>query len=309
MTLDLSVPLMNSLTLGCMYTLMTLGLTMSYSVTKISNFAHGELVTLGGYITALSVNRGINLPISLVLAFIASALLAVAIDELVYKPLIKKGSRPLFLLVASIGAGLVVRYLMFIYADLRGVITIQARTSVEIIARIGRAALTTVHLWVFPITAMSVALLHLMFHHTKPGKALRAMADNEDLARVSGIRVYVLRRLMWVVAGGITGVAGGLWAVYSIVTPQTGWEALLRVFASSTIGGFVSFWGTIVGGITIGLAENVGISIMNEYCNVSTAYRPLISFVVIVLVFLFRPSGVAGIDVIGWIKEKMGRGE
>jgi len=307
--MDLSVPLMNSLTLGCMYTLMALGLTMSYSVTKISNFSHGEFVTLGGYITALSVNRGISLPVSLILAFIASALLAVAVDELVYKPLIKKGSRPLFLLVASIGAGLVVRYLMFIYADLRGVITIQARTSVDVITRIGRAALTTIHLWVFPITVVSVVLLHLMFHYTKPGKALRAMADNEDLARVSGIRVYVLRRLMWVIAGGITGIAGGLWAVYSIVTPQTGWEALLRVFAASIIGGFISFWGTIVGGITIGLAENVGISIMNEYFKVSTAYRPLISFVVIVLVFLFRPSGVAGIDVIGWIKEKMGRGE
>lgn len=140
-------------------------------------------------------------------------------------------------------------------------------------------------------------------------KALRAMADNEDLARVSGIRIYRLRRFMWVIAGGLTGIAGGLWAIYSIVTPQTGWEALLRIYAASILGGLVSFWGTIAGGITIGLAENVGISIMNEYFNVSTAYRPLISFVIIVIVFLFRPSGLAGVDVVGWVKKKLGREE
>ena len=105
--MDLSVPLMNSLTLGCMYTMMALGLTMSYSVTKISNFAHAELVTLGGYITALGVNFwDLGLPASLALAFGSSALLAISMDELVYKPLIKRGSRPLFLLVASIGIGL-----------------------------------------------------------------------------------------------------------------------------------------------------------------------------------------------------------
>ncbi|RLE70639.1 MAG: hypothetical protein DRJ43_01575 [Thermoprotei archaeon] len=308
--MDLSVPLMNSLTLGCMYTMMALGLTMSYSVTKISNFAHAELVTLGGYITALGVNYwGLGLPTSLALSFVGSGLLAILMDELVYKPLIKRGSRPLFLLVASIGVGLVVRYLIFIYADLNGIITIQALTKVEVLGKIGRAALTTVHLWVFPISIVSVILLHLMFHHTKPGKALRAMADNEDLARVSGIRIYRLRRFMWIIAGGITGIAGGLWAVYSIVTPETGWMALLRIFAASILGGLTSFWGTIAGGIIIGLAENVGISVMNEYFNVSTAYRPLISFVIIVMVFLFRPSGLAGVDVVGWVKRRLGREE
>ncbi len=307
--MDLSVPLMNSLTLGSLYTLMALGLTMSFSVTKIANFAHAELVTVGGYVTALLVNwMGYGLGESLIAAFFASALLAVAMDEGVFKPMIKRGSRPLFLLVASIGIGLLVRYILFIFADLNAVITVQAKANIQLIGRFGRAGITTIHLWVFPITIASVVLLHLMFHYTKPGKALRAMADNEDLARVSGVKIYTLRRLMWFIAGGITGIAGGLWSAYSVITPEIGWYALLRIFAASTLGGLVSFWGTIAGGLIVGFAENFGITFMNTYFNVSTAYRPLISFVILVIVLLLKPTGFAGIDVIGWIKEKMGKG-
>ncbi len=308
--MDISVPLMNSLTLGSLYTLMALGLTMSFSVTKIANFAHAELVTLGGYVTALLVNwMGFGLAESLVAAFFASALLALAMDELVFKPLTRRGSRTLYLLVASIGIGLIVRYILYIYADLNGIITIQTKADIQIVSQVGRAAITTMHLWIFPVTIISVILLHVMFHYTKVGKALRAMADNEDLARVSGIRIYRLRRIMWVIAGGITGVAGGLWSAYSVLTPEAGWQALLRIFAASILGGLVSFWGTIAGGIIIGLAENLGISIANEFFYVNTAYRPLVSFIIIVVVFLFKPTGLAGIDVIGWIKRKMGKGE
>lgn len=308
--MDISMPLVNSLTLGSLYTLMALGLTMSFSVTKIANFAHAELVTLGGYTTALLVNwMGFGLLESLAAAFLASAILAVSIDEGIFKPLIRRGTRRLFLLVASIGVGLLVRYVLFTYADMNAIITVQAKASVQLIGRFGRAGITTIHLWVFPITIASVLLLHLMFHYTKIGKALRAMADNEDLARVSGVKVYTLRRLMWFIAGGITGVAGGLWSAYSVITPEIGWYALLRIFASSILGGLVSFWGTVAGGLIVGFAENFGITFMNTYFNVSTAYRPLISFLILVMVLLIKPTGFAGLDLISWMKGKLGRGE
>ncbi len=295
---------MNSLTFGSLYTLMALGLTMSFSVTKIANFAHAELVTIGGYVTALLINwMGFGLSTSLIGAFVASAVVALAMDEGVFKPMIKRGSRPLFLLVASIGVGLLIRYLIYIYADINAIITIQGKASIELIGRFGRAGITTIHLWIFPITIASVLILHFLFHYTKPGKALRAMADNEDLARVSGVKIYTLRRLMWLLAGGITGLAGGLWSVYQVMTPETGWQALLTIFAASILGGLVSFWGTIAGGLIVGFAENFGIMLMNTYFGINTAYRPLISFAIIVVVFMIRPRGLAGIDVVEWTKE------
>ena len=221
--MDLSVPLVNSLTLGSLYTLMALGLTMSFSVTKIANFAHAELVTIGGYVTALLVNwMGYGLGESLVAAFVASALLAVAMDEGVFKPMIRRGSRPLFLLVASIGVGLLIRYLLFIYADLNAVITLQAKTNVQLIGRLGRAGITTIHLWVFPITIVAVVLLHVMFHYTKPGKALRAMALGarwSELKRLLGVNPKVLSGVLKTLRGAmIVSEESGLYYIPDPVT-------------------------------------------------------------------------------------------
>ncbi len=298
MAIDLTLPLLNSLALGSLYTLMALGLTITFSVTRIPNFAHAELVTVGGYVTAVLVNFMALPPhIALLAAFTASAILALSMDELVFKPLYKRGSRPLFLLVASIGVGLIVRYILFSLADATGNITIQTNVSVNPIMRFGRAYITTFHAIVIPATIAIVIALHILFHYTLMGKALRAISDNEDLARVSGIRIYRLRRVAWLIAGGVAGLAGGLWSISLIIDPNFGWDTLLRIFASSILGGLTSFWGTIIGGYIVGFAENIGIALLNTWFGINTAYRPLISFAIIVAVFLIRPRGFAGIDV------------
>ncbi|MDJ0269740.1 MAG: branched-chain amino acid ABC transporter permease [Aigarchaeota archaeon] len=296
--MDLTLPLLNSLALGSLYTLMALGLTITFSVTRIPNFAHAELVTVGGYVTAVLVNFMAFPPyLALLSAFIASAILALGMDELVFKPLYKRGSRPLFLLVASIGVGLIVRYTLFSLADATGNITIQTNVSVNPIMRFGRAYITMFHAIVIPVTIAIVIILHILFHYTLMGKALRAISDNEDLARVSGIRIYRLRRVAWLIAGGAAGLAGGLWSISLIIDPNFGWDTLLRIFASSILGGLTSFWGTIIGGYIVGFAENMGIATLNTWFGINTAYRPLISFTIIVAVFLIRPRGFAGIDV------------
>lgn len=290
--------MLNSIVLGSLYALMALGLTITFSVTRIANFAHAELITVGGYTTAVAVNfLGFSAFEALALSFVVSALLGLAMDELAFKPLYRRGTSTLFLLVASIGVGLVVRYVLFSFADLTGNITIQTKASAEQLFRVGRATVTTFHLTVIPTTLTVVVILHALFHYTLLGKALRAIADNEDLARASGIKIFTLRRLAWLITGGVSGLAGGLWAVNLLIDPNLGWDLLLRVFAASILGGLVSFWGTIIGGYIIGLAENLGITLMNTWFGINIAYRPLISFMIIIIVFLLKPTGFAGINL------------
>src|SRR5205823_10672536 len=120
---DLAAPLLDSIVLGSLYTMMALGLTITYKVTRIPNFAHAELVTVGSYAGVVAVNGwGRGLGEALLLAFVASALIALAADELAFKPLFKRGATSLHLLVASIGVGLIIRYVIAIFANLYNIL-------------------------------------------------------------------------------------------------------------------------------------------------------------------------------------------
>jgi branched-chain amino acid transport system permease protein/neutral amino acid transport system permease protein len=233
---------------------------------------------------------------ALLLAFTAGALVALVADELAFKPLFKRGATPLHLLVASIGVGLVIRYILAIFANVYNVLSVKSNLLADTLVSFGPGAnLTTLHLWVPAATAASVISLHLLFTRTRIGKGMRAMASNYDLARASGIRTVRVRRMTWILAGGFAGLAGAFWSVYAPTDPEVGWRALLWIFAASILGGFVSIAGTIAGGYIVGVAENFGITILRSSYGVDTAYKPLIALVIIVAVFLIRPTGFAGL--------------
>lgn len=310
---ELVSPALLALLLGSLYTLMAVGLTLSYAVTKVANFAHGEYITVGAYAALIAVNNfHLDLIMAASVAFLVTAAVALASDELVYKPLFRLHARPIHLLVASIGVSLVIRYTLSIFADVYNMLSLKMNILVHVVLIVGYGAITTLHLQVLPTVIAAVILLHLIFHYTKLGKAMRATASNFDLARTSGIDTVMVRRVTWVIAGGLAGVAGAFWAVYSPIQPETGWLALLRVFAASIIGGLVSFYGTIIGGYIIGFSENIGITLANQYLGVDTAYRPIIPFAVIVIVFLLKPKGLGGasLESLGILgRRKRQRGE
>ncbi len=296
---NLAAPFLDSLLLGSLYTMMALGLTITYKVTRIPNFAHAELVTVGSYAGVVAVNAwGGGLAQALVLAFAASAAVALAADELVFKPLFKRGATPLHLLVASIGVGLVIRYVLAILANVYNMLSVKSDLLADTLVSFGPGAnLTTLHLWVPAATAATVVALHLLFTRTRIGKGMRAMASNFDLARVSGIRTAMVRRVTWVLAGGLAGVAGTFWSVYAPIDPEVGWRALLWTFAASILGGFVSVYGTIAGGYIVGASENFGITALYYGFGVDISYKPMIALVIIVAVFLIRPTGFAGLTL------------
>ncbi len=297
----LARPALDTILLGSLYTMMALGLTLTYKVTKIPNFAHAEYVTIGAYATVVMVNRfgfvGVAGVLAVVVSFLAAAGVALAVDELVFKPLFRRGASPLHMLVASIGAGLVLRYIVFIGADLGNLLSEKANLSAQTVWVIGNGSVSTLHLTIVPTVAGIVIVLHVLFVGTRVGKGMRAMASNFDLARVSGINTTFIRRLTWILAGGLAGVAGAFWAIHNPVTPELGWRALLWIFAASILAGLTSFYGTIAGGYIVAAAENFGISLLNRAYGVDVGYKPMIALAIIVAVFLIRPTGFAGLTV------------
>jgi len=296
---ELAGPLLDSLLLGSLYTIMALGLTITYKVTKIPNFAHAEFVTVGSYAGIVAVNVwGRGLAEALLLAVAASAGVALLADELVFKPLFRRAATSLHLLVASIGVGLVVRYVLSILASAAGILSAKSDLLATTLVSVGPGAnLTTLHLWIPAATASAVVALHVLFTRTRIGKGMRAMASNFDLARVSGIPTARVRRITWILAGGLAGVAGTFWSVYAPTDPEVGWRALLWTFAASILGGFVSVSGTIAGGYIVGASESFGITILNSEFGISASYKPMIALVIIVAVFLIRPTGFVGLTV------------
>ncbi len=275
---EFATPLVNSIMLGSFVALMALGMTLTYAVTRVLNVAHAEYVTMGAYTLALAVNLW-KWPVvpAVILAVVVGALTAVLTDALVYRPMIKRGANFLYILVASIGVGLVLRHFVYLVASSLNWLSVKARVMVSPVFRFGYGSVTDLFLWVVPITIVCAVALFLFLQRTRIGRAMRAVADNLMLAQSTGVRVARTRLVAWLISGGLAGLAGALWAIYAPITPEMGWVILLRVIAASILGGLTGIGATIGGAYIVGFGENLGIFMAREWFGVPIEYRSISS--------------------------------
>jgi branched-subunit amino acid ABC-type transport system permease component len=137
-----------------------------------------------------------------------------------------------------------------------------------------------------------VIALSLLLNYTPLGREMRALADNFVLAKVIGVPVDRVHDLTWLLVGGMAGVAGALWGIYTWVNPTVGWLAILSVFAATVLGGMTSFSGTILGAYLVAFSENTIMQLLNAWIGLDFSFKPAIPFVIIILVLLFRPQGL-----------------
>lgn len=301
---ELASPTINSIMLGSLVVLMALGLTLTFAVTRVLNIAHAELITIGAYTLVLAVNGwGWHVVPALALAAAVSAIVAVLMDVLVFERLTKLKAHFLYTMVASVGIGIFLRQLIYVGADSRGWLSVKARVSVTPEMYIGYGTVTNLFTWVVPTAIVMSIALFIFLNKTRRGRSMRAVADNLDLAKATGIRTVITRRYAWLISGALAGLAGGLWAVYSPITPEMGWMFLLRVVAASTLGGLTSIGATIAGAYVVGMGENLGIFFAQEWFGAPLEYRSLITFVLIIIVLLIRPAGLSGIRLFKKRKE------
>ena len=289
--------LVRSLQTGSLYALMALGLTLTMAVIRLPNFAHAELITIGAYIAlVVSTFMTNSLPMILILAFLGSALVAVLSNRLVYRPLSHLNLSTYTIILASFAVGLILRYLLFFVVDYFDFFDKAVQVKQQVVVRNPNLILTNIFFWSVPTAILLMIALSLILNRTDLGRQMRALADNVTLARVIGIPVDRVHDVTWILVGGLAGVGGALFGIYTTVNPLMGWYTLLSIFAATVLGGMTSFVGTILGAFVVSFSENLLMQWLNFQFGLDFSFKPAVPFIIIILVLLFRPQGLTGLS-------------
>lgn len=276
----------NGLNLGSIYALMALGYTMVYGIAKMLNFAHGDIIMVGAYtISVATANLGLSPILSVLLSMIVCTVLGVAIEKVAYKPL--RMASPLTVLITAIG----VSYLLQSVALLIFGSKSQRVASVIDVdpVTIGGITLTGESIVTLGVTIVIMILLVLFINKTKVGKAMLAVSEDRGAAELMGINVNNTISLTFAIGSFLAAVAGALFvSSYGFVDPYTGALPGIKAFVAAVLGGIGSVPGAMLGGILLGIIE----SLSKAY--ISTQLSDAIVFGVLILVLLFKPSGLLG---------------
>lgn len=279
----------SGLTFGLMLALASIGLSLVYGTTGLSNFAHSEMVTFGAIAALVVSTGGLGWPIwvAIPLAVVLSAGLGFGLDAALWRPLRRRRVGTVQLMIVSIGLSLTLRY---VYQYFIGGGTSQLEgASAEAITLFGSVSLTVIDMVSIGISIAALVAFGLWLIYSRIGKATRAISDNPSLAAASGIDVDRVVRVVWVLAGAMAGLAGVLYAYYR---PGIKWDMgtaiLLLVFASVTLGGLGTAFGALVGALIVGLLTEM------SSLWVPADVRYVGALVVLIVILLFRPQGILG---------------
>lgn len=282
----------NGLVTGSVYAIAAVGVSLVYGILRLVNFAYGDMMAFGALVA-----YGCNGPLrqSMVVAALAgmaaTALLALALDVALWKPLRARRAGFMSLFLASIGLALVLRQALLLAA---GPQPEAYRVDPYRVFVIGSVRLSEAQTIAVATAAAAIVVVALFLARTTAGRVLRAMADDRTLAAVAGIDVARATRLAWAISGLLAGLAGVLAGLveYSF-TPDFGFQLLLPVFAAVVLGGIGSAYGALAGGLALGLAEEL--STWSGFAGgVDPVYKPVVAFVLLALALLLRPQGLFG---------------
>ncbi|HLB81392.1 MAG TPA: branched-chain amino acid ABC transporter permease [Dongiaceae bacterium] len=281
--------LANGLVLGFLYGLIAIGLSMVYGLLRMINFAHGDILMVGVF-AALPVSwLGAPAWAVLIAGVAAATLTGVVTQWIVYRPLIK--SPDVTLLVASLGVSLFLQNVMLMLTSPQP-LRPTAYPLLDQPFKIGEVYLRNVDLAIALVAMALVVATHLYLTHSRPGRALRALAQDLDAARMMGVRVPRMVMVCFLIGSALAGVAGVLMAYkYGHVTPYIGLLPGLKGFVAAVIGGIGSFPGAVVGGLALGLLE---VFLVGYLPDALAQFRDGYVFLVLILVLLLRPSGLFG---------------
>jgi len=275
------------LTAGAVYALVALGFSIVYHASHAINFAQGEFVMIGGMGAVSLVALGLPLWAAVPLAVAGAMLVGLLVQRLALEPAQAGGQADVVtLIIITIGVALFLRGLAQLVWD-KGIHSLPAFTGSEPM-HLGGATVMPQSLWVLGGSAVAVPALGWFFGRTLLGKAMRATAINPLAARLMGISTRGVMRLSFVLAAALGALGGVLTAPITLTSYDVGVMLGLKGFAAAILGGLGSFGGAVAGGLLLGLIEGLGAGF------VSSAYKDVIAFVVILAVLFFLPGGLVG---------------
>ncbi len=276
----------NGMVLGCIIALSAIGLTVTYRILNFANFAHGDFVTLGAYIAFLfSAILGLNFLAACALAIAAAALFSVGLDCLIWKPMRSKGASSTALMILSIGLAICLRNLIvFVFTPDIERFPLPVKEGMTL----GGVVITPYQVAVTAVAVVLMFAVHYLLRKTSIGLAMRALSDNMDLARVSGIDVDRVVRYTWATGMALAAAAGILYGLITNINPNMGWFMVIPIFAAVILGGIGNPYGAMMGGIIIGLSQELSTLIL------PSEYKIAVSFFIMIVVLLVKPKGLMG---------------
>ncbi|WAM37493.1 branched-chain amino acid ABC transporter permease [Caldicellulosiruptor acetigenus] len=287
--------LINGITLGSVYALISLGYTMVYGIIKLINFAHGDIFMVGAYIAYLSVTYlKLGLIPSLIVSMTFCSVLGMLIEKFAYKPL--RNSPRISALITAIGVSLLLENLMQIImgADSRVFPRLVDEKNYHLLQ--GRIVVNNKQIYLLIITILLMIILNFVVKKTKIGKAMRAVSQDMDAARLMGINVDTTISYTFAIGSALAAAAGVLVGLYyNTINPLMGVLPGLKAFIAAVFGGIGIIPGAMLGGFSLGIIE----TLVSGYG--SSMYKDAVAFALLILILIIKPSGLLGKN----IKEKV----
>jgi len=289
---------------GSIIALGAIGLTLVFGIIRFANFAHGDLMSAGAYLALFLVTGlfswvgipdnnfgpfsfGWRMLFAFPISMLCVGFVAILLDRVLYQRLRRSGSGPVMLAISSLGAAFIIRMLLLIFwgADSLFYRPGLLRHALELPLGI---KIRPDQILILIVVVLLITFLHLFLQKTKLGKAMRSMADNMELARISGIDTERIIMLTWGIGGALAAAAGMLYGIDVLLNPYMGWNFLIPLFAATILGTIGNVYGALVGGLVIGVAQQVSTAFLMP------TYKPAVAFIIMILILLVRPKGIFG---------------
>ncbi|MEH2108798.1 branched-chain amino acid ABC transporter permease [Nostoc sp.] len=273
----------NGIAVGSIIALAAVGLTLTYGILRLSNFAHGDFLTLGAYLTWLINTIGVNIWLSMILAAAGTVAAMLLSEKLLWSKMRSIRATSTTLIIISIGLALFIRNgIIFIWGGKNQNYNLPVTPALDILG----LKVPQNQLLVLGLAVLAILALHYLLQNTKIGKAMRAVADDLDLARVSGINVDRVIFWTWLIAGTLTSLGGSMYGLITAVRPNMGWFLILPLFASVILGGIGNPYGAIAAAFIIGIVQEISTPWLGSQ------YKQGVALLIMILVLLIRPKGL-----------------
>ena len=281
--------LISGLSLGSVYAIIALGYTMVYGISKMLNFAHGDVIMVGGYVSfILNMYVGMNGWLALLIAMVVCTVLGILIERLAYRPL--RGTGSLAVLITAIGVSYFLQNsALLIWGANPRVFPSLFEGAKTIHAYNGQLSIAPASIFTIAANIVIMVILTLFVSKTKAGKAMRAVSEDNCAAQLMGINVNQSISLTFAIGSGLAAVAGVLMcSAYPILMPTTGAMPGIKAFTAAVFGGIGSIPGAMIGGLILGIIE------IFSRAYISTELSDAIVFGCLIVVLLVKPTGLLG---------------
>ncbi|MDD5772866.1 MAG: branched-chain amino acid ABC transporter permease [bacterium] len=276
--------IINGIIMGSIIVLGSIGLTLTYGILNFANFAHGDIMAAGAYLCLFFLGLNVPFVVAVILSMCITAGLGILIDWCIYRKLREKTS--VVLLIASIGAALFLRNVVQL---IFGPQLVYYSSEIQMAKKLPFGIrIKPDEIFIIAASFLLIIAVHLFLKRSRIGKAMRALSDNMQLAGVIGIETEKIIFWTWGL-GCALAAAGGIFLGLEVqLRPMMGWDVLLPIFAAVILGGIGSPYGAMAGGMIIGISQEVSTAFINP------AYKSVVSFMILILVLLIKPSGIFG---------------